>query len=87
MAQQELEVEKVVGIYYSNVGQGEITKFLIRWKGFTCADDTWEPIENLQNCQQAVSDFMDLKNEELDIVEPKEGDYFNYLALRKNLSE
>jgi len=32
-------------------------EFLIRWKGFSSADDTWEPEENL-NCSELISKFM-----------------------------
>ena len=31
--------------------------FLVHWKGFTGEEDTWEPIENLENAQEAIQEF------------------------------
>jgi hypothetical protein len=31
-------------------------EYLIRWKGYTVADDTWEPIDNL-SCRTLLSQF------------------------------
>jgi len=32
-------------------------EYLIRWKGFDSEEDTWEPEENLFNCQEALLEF------------------------------
>lgn len=32
-------------------------KFLVRWKGFTAENDTWEPEENLTNVQEKIQEF------------------------------
>lgn len=34
-----------------------VREFLIRWKGFSSADDTWEPEKNL-NCPELINKFM-----------------------------
>ncbi|GLH07058.1 Heterochromatin protein 1 [Gryllus bimaculatus] len=48
------EVEKVVEVHFKKNGERE---FLIRWKGFTTEDDTWEPEANL-NCPELIEKFM-----------------------------
>jgi Chromo (CHRromatin Organisation MOdifier) domain len=32
-------------------------QYLIRWKGFSEAHDSWEPLENLENAHEAIKDF------------------------------
>ncbi|XP_043491561.1 chromodomain-helicase-DNA-binding protein 1-like isoform X2 [Polistes fuscatus] len=53
--QKEFEVDKIIEVYFRKNKKRE---FLIRWKGFTAADDTWEPEENL-NCPDLINKFMD----------------------------
>jgi hypothetical protein len=33
------------------------TEYLIRWKGYSAAEDTWEPEKNLTNCQEVLSAY------------------------------
>jgi len=35
--------------------------FKVHWSGYSKADDTWEPVENLSNCYDLVEAFMDKK--------------------------
>jgi len=51
---KEFEVEKIIEVHFKKNGTKE---FLIRWKGFGAADDTWEPEKNL-NCQELIAKFM-----------------------------
>ncbi|XP_014609904.1 PREDICTED: chromodomain-helicase-DNA-binding protein 1-like isoform X2 [Polistes canadensis] len=53
--QKEFEVDKIIEVHFRKNKKRE---FLIRWKGFTAADDTWEPEENL-NCPDLINKFMD----------------------------
>ena len=32
-------------------------KFLVRWKGYTVEEDTWENRENLENAKELVEKF------------------------------
>jgi hypothetical protein len=50
--EREYNVDKVVG---RRTDHG-ITSYLIRWKGFTAADDTWEPELHL-SCPDAIRHF------------------------------
>ncbi|KAK1121624.1 hypothetical protein K0M31_010413 [Melipona bicolor] len=52
--QKEFEVEKIIEVHFK---KNKTKEFLIRWKGFTSADDTWEPEENL-NCPELIAKFM-----------------------------
>ncbi|XP_072748513.1 uncharacterized protein [Anoplolepis gracilipes] len=51
---KEFEVEKIIEVRFKKNGTRE---FLIRWKGFSPADDTWEPEKNL-NCSELIAKFM-----------------------------
>ncbi|CAK9797973.1 Chromobox protein homolog 5 [Anthophora quadrimaculata] len=52
--QKEFEVEKIIEVHFK---KNKTRQFLIRWKGFTSADDSWEPEENL-NCPDLIEKFM-----------------------------
>ena len=51
--QEEYEVEQVLG-------HREISGtayYLVKWKGYSTSENTWEPIENLQNAQRTMVNF------------------------------
>ncbi|XP_022866302.1 DNA (cytosine-5)-methyltransferase CMT2-like, partial [Olea europaea var. sylvestris] len=57
---REYEVDKLVAICYGDpteTGKRGL-KFKVRWIGYSSKDDTWEPIENLGNCQERIQDFV-----------------------------
>ena len=33
-------------------------QYLVRWKGFTPGDDTWEPEEYLQNAKEKIEEYL-----------------------------
>ena len=50
---EEWEVEKILN---KKKIRG-VEKYLIRWKGFTAENDTWERKENLKNAEEALEEF------------------------------
>jgi len=50
---EEWEVEKILN---KKKIRG-VEKYLIRWKGFTAEDDTWERKENLKNAEKLIKEF------------------------------
>ncbi|XP_032318323.1 chromodomain Y-like protein [Camelus dromedarius] len=55
MASEELyEVERIVDKRKNKKGK---TEYLVRWKGYGSEDDTWEPEQHLENCEEYIRDF------------------------------
>ncbi|CAA7054939.1 unnamed protein product [Microthlaspi erraticum] len=57
---EEYEVEKLVDICYGdadNTGENGL-KFKVHWKGYSSKEDTWEPAEELSNCEDAMREFV-----------------------------
>ncbi|XP_030535460.1 DNA (cytosine-5)-methyltransferase CMT2-like isoform X2 [Rhodamnia argentea] len=56
----EYEVSSLVNICYGD--PNEIGKpglhFKVHWKGYSSKQDTWEPIEGLRNCGEAMQNFV-----------------------------
>jgi Chromo (CHRromatin Organisation MOdifier) domain len=52
---EEWEVEKVLASQHQGCWKG--LQYLIRWKGFSEAHDSWEPPKNLENAHEAIKDF------------------------------
>ena len=50
---KEWEVEKIL----NKKKIREVEKYLIRWKGFTAEEDTWERRENLKNVEELIEEF------------------------------
>jgi len=51
--EEEFEVEKILN--KRTVREKE--KFLVRWKGYTVEENTWENRENLENMKELVEEF------------------------------
>ncbi|KAB0372310.1 hypothetical protein FD755_016102 [Muntiacus reevesi] len=55
MASEELyEVERIVDKRQNKTGKME---YLVRWKGCSREDATWEPEQHLVNCEECIHDF------------------------------
>lgn len=50
----EYEVDKIIEVHHKRNGQRE---FLVHWKGYTHADNTWEPEEHM-SCPELIQRFM-----------------------------
>ena len=51
--EEEFEIEKIIN---KRTVRGK-KKFLVRWKGYTVEEDTWESRENLENAKELVEEF------------------------------
>ena len=58
--EEEFEVEKILN---KRTVRGK-EKFLVRWKGYTAEEDTWENRENLKNAKELVEEFEKIYGEE-----------------------
>ncbi|XP_042453142.1 DNA (cytosine-5)-methyltransferase CMT2-like isoform X1 [Zingiber officinale] len=56
----EYEVSKIVDICYGDpADEGKPgLKFKVRWKGYGPSEDTWEPLQNLRNCEELLNEFV-----------------------------
>jgi hypothetical protein len=53
----EFEVESILSHRVRKYGRGSRLEYLIHWKGYQSHDDTWEPLRNLENCQELVTEY------------------------------
>ena len=51
---EEWEVERILDSHTSKNG---VKRYLVRWKGFSEADDTWEVEKHLENARELVNDY------------------------------
>uniref|UniRef100_W5N0Z6 Chromodomain Y-linked 1 n=1 Tax=Lepisosteus oculatus TaxID=7918 RepID=W5N0Z6_LEPOC len=54
------KVERIVDKRKNKKGK---TEYLVRWKGYNCEDDTWEPETHLVNCVEYIHEFNRLHSE------------------------
>lgn len=53
---KEWEVEKITNERKCKKGRKSTVEYLVKWVGFK--HPTWEPKENLENCQEALNDYL-----------------------------
>ena len=53
----EFEVESILSHRVRQYGRGSRLEYLIHWKGYQSHDDRWEPLRNLENCQELVTAY------------------------------
>jgi len=66
--EEEFEVEKILN---KRMVRGK-EKFLVRWKGYTAEEDTWESRENLENAKELVEEFEREYGEEVEELRRQE---------------
>jgi len=65
----EYEVDRIVD---DRVEDNE-KQYLIRWKGFTAEDDTWEPVTNL-DCPEIIDAYEEAKRKKKEAKKAKRND-------------
>jgi len=60
--EKEFKVEKIIN---KRTVRGK-EKFLVRWKGYTAEEDTWESRENLENAKELVEEYKKIYGEEVE---------------------
>lgn len=59
--EQEWEVEEVTAVRTTEAGTEE---FYIKWKGYSSEENTWEPADNVANCDKAINRFRESQGED-----------------------
>jgi hypothetical protein len=57
-AQEEYEVESILGMRIETKRKKDSRVFLIRWKGYRPEDDSWIPEANIRNAPQLKKEFL-----------------------------
>ena len=55
--EEEYEVQEVLSHRDRRVGRGTRREYLVRWRGYSDLDNTWEPSGNLQNAQEELDRY------------------------------
>ena len=50
----EYGVEKILNKRTCKIGRHRCIEYLIHWRGYDHAHDSWEPVSNLQNYQESI---------------------------------
>lgn len=53
---EEFEVDRILGMRLARSGKKR--EFLVRWKGYSSFEDSWEPEGNLENARQKVHEYL-----------------------------
>jgi hypothetical protein len=53
----EYEVDEIISHELRSQGRSKRLWYLVRWKGYSPEDDTWEPETNLTNCSDILTAY------------------------------
>ena len=53
--EEEYEVEKVIDA--KQIGKKKKWHYLIKWKGYSASDNSWEPEDNVQGSKELLEEF------------------------------
>ena len=68
--EKEYEVEEIL----DKQERREKTKYLVKWKGYTVEENTWEGLENLKNAMEKIEEFeKEIFEEEIWRIRMKKG--------------
>ncbi|KEH28933.1 putative DNA (cytosine-5-)-methyltransferase [Medicago truncatula] len=71
------EVERLVSVCYGDPNEDEKAGlyFKVQWKGYDTSYDTWEPIEGLSDCKEAMKEFVTKGYEDKILPLPGQADF------------
>ena len=55
----EYEVEKILDKRTYKIGRRNRLEYLIQWRGYDHAHDSWEPVSNLLHCRESIQPYED----------------------------
>ena len=55
--QEEFEVEDLLDHRTHRCGSASGLEYLVKWKGYSVFEPTWEPASNLTNCSEVLSAY------------------------------
>ena len=64
---QVYEVENVI----DKRQKGRRVEYLVKWKGYSLEECTWEPLKNLQNCPELIQAFLTKQKDSLNAKAPQ----------------
>ena len=61
----EWEVERIIDSRARGRGRTRRIEYFVQWAGYTYIRTTWEPAENLVNCDELITEFHDVNPDKL----------------------
>ncbi|KAF8750819.1 Chromo (CHRromatin Organization MOdifier) domain [Rhizoctonia solani] len=55
--EEEYEVEKILDSKWKGRGKARKLWYLVKWKGYNEGSNSWEPVDNVGNAQEALEEF------------------------------
>ncbi|QRW18204.1 Transposon Tf2-12 polyprotein [Rhizoctonia solani] len=55
--EEEYEVERILDSKWKGRGKSKKLWYLVKWKGYDKGSNSWEPVDNVGNAQEAIEEF------------------------------